>query len=264
MTAAGLLAEALAATSFAGLGPAPIAGILLVVFVAALLRGYAGFGSSLLMVPVLALAIGPTPAVAISLLLEGLATMMLVPSSLKYANRTALWTMGPAAVLGIPFGHLALVSLDPSVTNVAISAVITVMAAMVWRGATLGLPRGAGAQVGVGLSSGFLTGFGSVGGPPLVLYILAGSDAAQHKRADVIAVAGMSQAAGIVSMILFGVLTLGSAAGALLLAPVFFGGGILGARLFRLSSERAYQRIALGALFVSAAALMVVNLTRLV
>jgi len=258
-----LLTEVLAGSPIADLGLLQIAGIAFVVFVAALLRGYAGFGSSLLMVPVLALAIGPKAAVAISLLLEGLATMMLVPSSLKYANRGTLRTMGPAAVLGIPFGHLALISLDPSLTNVAISAAVTVMAAMVWRNKTIGLPRGTGAQVGVGLTSGFLTGFGSVGGPPLVLYILASSDSAIHKRADVIVVAGISQAAGIASMIVFGVLTLGGATSALLLAPIFFGGGVLGARLFRLSSERAYQRIALGALFISAVTLMIINLTRL-
>lgn len=247
----------------AGLGYLPIAGIVLVVFVAALLRGYAGFGSSLLMVPVLALAIGPTPAVAISMLLEGLATLMLVPSSWKYADRGTLRAMGAAAVLGIPFGQMALTRLDPSVTNVAISAAVTAMAAMVWRGEMLRLPRNTAAQAGVGLTSGFLTGFGSVGGPPLVLYILSGSDPAAHKRADVIVVAGLSQAAGILSMIVFGVLTPGAALGALLLAPVFFGGGTLGARLFRLSSERAYQRIALGALLISAAALMMINLARL-
>jgi len=259
-----LLAQVIAGTPIALLSAFQVAGILLVVFLGALLRGYSGFGSSLLMVPVLALAIGPKAAVAISLLLEGLATMMLVPSSLKYANQGTLRAMGPAAVLGIPVGHLALVSLDASLTNVAISAAVTVMVAMVWRGSTLGLPRGTGAQFGVGLTSGFLTGFGSVGGPPLVLYILAGPDKAVHKRADVIVVAGISQAAGIISMILFGVLTPGSATSALLLAPVFFAGGIIGARLFRFSNERAYQRIALAALFVSVTVLMIVNLMRLV
>jgi hypothetical protein len=163
-----LLTEVLAGTPIADLGALQFSGIAFVVFIAALLRGDAGFGSSLLMVPVLALAIGPKSAVAISLLLEGPATMMLVPSSLKYTNRATVRTMGPAAVCGIPFGHLALTRLDPSLTHVAISAAVTVMAAMVWRGSTLGLPRGMGAQFGVGLVSGFLTGFGSVGGPPLV------------------------------------------------------------------------------------------------
>jgi len=76
-------------------------------------------------------------------------------------------------------------------------------------------------------------------------------------------VAGLSQAAGTLLTIAFGVLPPGAALGALLLGPFFFGGGILGARLFRLSSERAYQRIALGALFISAAILKMINLARL-
>lgn len=40
---------------------------------------------------------------------------------------------------------------------------------MLWRGEMLRLPRNTAAQAGLGLTSGFLTGFGSVGGPPLVL-----------------------------------------------------------------------------------------------
>jgi uncharacterized membrane protein YfcA len=247
----------------ASVGALEATGIGLVVFLAALLRGYAGFGSSLLMVPVLALVIGPRTAVAIGVLLEGVATLMLVPATYRFANRHAVRKMGTAAVLAVPLGHLALISLDPSMTNLAISAAVTLMTAMMWRGKALWLPRGTATQISVGATSGFLTGFGSVGGPPLVLYILAGPDAAAQKRADVIAVAGIAQGAAIISMTVFGVLTLGGAVGALLLAPVFFGGGILGAQLFSRSSDRAYQRIALGALFASAVSLMIVNAFRL-
>jgi uncharacterized membrane protein YfcA len=251
------------ASSFGGLGIAQAIGISVVVFLAALLRGYAGFGSSLLMVPVLALALGPKTAVAIGVLLEGVATLMLVPASFKHVNRKTFRTMGAASVIGIPLGQLALTSLDPSVTNVCISAAVTMMAALVWKGAALRLPRGTATQVGVGAASGFLTGFGSIGGPPLVLYILSGSDAAVRKRADVIAIAGVSQGLAIVSLIFFRVLTPSGMVAALLLAPIFYFGGVIGARLFSRSSDRAYQRLALAALLVSAVFLMLVNVIRL-
>jgi uncharacterized protein len=259
----GTLTGLFADTFVVGLNDLQVAGIAAVVFLAALLRGYAGFGSSLLMVPILALVIGPKTAVAISTLLEGLATLMLVPSNFRHVTRGSLVRMGPPAVFAIPFGHVALLGLDPSLSNVAISAAVTVMAAMVWSGSSLRLPRGTGGQVGVGLTSGFLTGFGSVGVPPLVLYVLAGSGPAVNKRADVIVIAGMSQAAAIVSMIVLGVLTPSGAVGGALLAPVFFVGGVLGARLFLFSSERAYQRVALGALLISAIVLTCVNLLNL-
>ncbi len=248
---------------FAGLGGLWIAAILVVTLAAGLLRGFSGFGSSLLLVPVLGLAMGPVAAVAIGTLLEALATLMLVPSSLAHTTRHRLATMGLSALIAIPVGHLALRELDPLLSNLAISAAVVAMAGLMWRGMSLPLPRGTAGETGAGVASGFLTGFGSIGGPPLVLYILAGSDPALRKRADLIVVSGIAQLAAVVSMMLFGLLTFDGASSAAYLAPVFFGGGVLGARLFRKASERAYQQVALGALFLAAVGLLCTNLARL-
>ncbi|MCZ7558738.1 MAG: hypothetical protein M5U30_00645 [Burkholderiaceae bacterium] len=84
-----------------------------------------------------------------------------------------------------------------------------------------------------------------------------------RKRADLIVVSGIAQLAAVVSMMLFGLLTFDGASSAAYLAPVFFGGGVLGARLFRQASERAYQQVALGALFLAAVGLLCTNLARL-
>lgn len=250
-------------TELAGLGGLWIAAILLVTLAAGLLRGFSGFGSSLLLVPVLGLALGPVAAVAIGTLLEALATLMLVPSSLAHTTRRRLATMGVSALVAIPAGHLALRELDPLLSNLAISAAVVAMAGLMWRGMSLPLPRGTAGEAAAGVASGFLTGFGSIGGPPLVLYILAGSGPALRKRADLIVVSGVAQLAAVASMSLFGLLTFDGAGSAAWLAPVFFGGGVLGARLFRRASERAYQQVALGALFVAAVALLGTNLARL-
>ncbi|MEP7299967.1 MAG: sulfite exporter TauE/SafE family protein [Caldimonas sp.] len=244
-------------------GALPISAIVVTVFAAGLLRGFSGFGSSLLLVPVLAPIVGTTRAVVISTLLEGLATIMLIPSNFRHADRNRLVAMGTAACLAIPAGHFALLTLDPTFSNLAISAAVVLMVGVVWRGATLRLPRGTSGEVATGLVSGFLTGFGSIGGPPLVLYILAGPGAARQKRADVIVVAGFAQGVALVSMIVFGLLTLAGAGDAALLAPVFFSGGVLGARLFKRASERTYQRVALGALFGAAVGLLCMNVVKL-
>lgn len=258
-----MLNEIFAELPIQSLGELQIAAIALVVFLAALLRGYAGFGSSLLMVPVFTLAVDPKLAVCIGLLLEGVATLMLVPAALRHADQRTVLSMGSASVLGIPLGQVALLSLDPTVTSLAISLLVTLMAAAAWRGEIFWLPRGPFTRVGVGATSGFLTGFGSVGGPPLVLYALSGSEEAVRKRADVIVIAGVTQAAAIVSMTLFGAFTLAGAASAIFLSPVFYVGGMVGVRLFSKSNERAYLRIAFAALFVSAVSLVIVNAARL-
>ncbi|MBS0305821.1 MAG: sulfite exporter TauE/SafE family protein [Proteobacteria bacterium] len=240
-----------------------IAALLAVTLLGGTLRGFAGFGSSLLIVPAVGLMLGPRVAVVIGTLLEALATAMLVPSSLAHMGHRRVWTMGLASCVAIPLGHLSLLALNPAVSNVAISAAVVVMTVLVWRGAMPALGAQRRADVGVGLVSGFLTGFGSIGGPPRVLYFLADPRAAVYKRADIIGVSGIAQAAAIVSMLGFGLLTLSGAGDAALLAPVFFGGGMLGSRLFRRASDRTYQRVAIAALFVAATTLLGVNVARI-
>lgn len=246
------------------LGEVQLAGVLFVAFLAGLLRGFSGFGSSLLLVPTLGLVIGPATAVVIGTLMEGLATAMLVPSCIAHTSRRRLLTMGPASCVAIPLGHFALIRLDPSFSNLAISTAVVLMSAAVWCQGSFRLPHGTHGDMGAGLFSGFLTGFGSIGGPPLVLYILAARGSAIQKRADIVVVAGIGQAAAFVSMMCFGLLTFGGAGGAALLAPAFFCGGIVGARLFLLASEQTYQRVALGTLFVAAVLLLCMNLVNLV
>jgi uncharacterized membrane protein YfcA len=129
-------------------------------------------------------------------------------------------------------------------------------------GARLRFPRGLSGQISAGVLSGFLTGFGGVGGPPLVLYIVAGDGSALIKRANVIIISGMALVVAMVSMTLFGLLDRQAISGGFVLAPIFLLGGVLGAWLFRIAPERIYQRVALGALVVLSLLIFAVNLVR--
>jgi uncharacterized membrane protein YfcA len=231
-----------------------------VVFLAGVLRGFSGFGSALLVVPTLSLTAGPAVAVAIATLLEGFATLLLVRAALSHTDTRMLMTMVPAASCAIPLGHMVLTHLDAAVSNLLISFAVTCLAAWTMAGAKLRFPRGLSGQIGAGGLSGFLTGFGGVGGPPLVLYILLGSGSAAVKRANIIVISGAALVAAMVSMALFGLLDRQSLGGGFSAAPIFLAGGIIGARLFKIAPEKVYQRVALGALVALSFLIFAVNL----
>ncbi|QIE56016.1 sulfite exporter TauE/SafE family protein [Pikeienuella piscinae] len=233
-----------------------------VVMCAGLLRGFAGFGSSLLIVPVLGFSIGPTVAVAIATMLEGVATMLLLPASLKRADRRMMLIMSPCAAMAIPAGHALLVSLDPTLSNIAISGAVLTMTALIVAGARLPLRHSSAGHAVAGGLQGFFTGFGGVGGPPLVLYILAGEASPATKRASIITVSSISLSIALFSTAHFGLLTREALQGAAVLTPAFLLGGVAGSYLFRMAGDRFFQRVALTGLMLAVLALFTANLTR--
>jgi uncharacterized membrane protein YfcA len=234
----------------------------LLAFLAGVLRGFAGFGSSLLIVPALGMVLGPTIAVTIATLLECLATMLLFFPALQHAKTRVLIPLSCAASVAIPIGHIALTLMNPSLSNLLISFAILCMSLWMINGSAIRFPRGLSGRIFAGSLSGFLTGFGSAGGPALMLYILSGSETAEVKRANVITASGIALIAAVASMYYFGLLERRALTGGLLLAPIFFVGGIIGVQIFKAAPEKYYQRVAVSALVVTSCIMFLANLLR--
>lgn len=143
-----------------------------------------------------------------------------------------------------------------------ISFVVVCLASWSLLGTRLSLPRGRLSQALAGAVSGFLTGFGGIGGPPLVLYILSGEDSPLVKRALIIVISGAALITAIISMSFFGLLAHGSLESGVLLAPTFLVGGAFGARLFHVAPARLYRRVALVALAVLSVVVFAFNVSR--
>jgi len=137
------------------------------------------------------------------------------------------------------------------------------MSVWIIAGSSIKFPRGLFGRILAGLLSGFFNGFGSAGGPPLMLYILSGPEAAQIKRANIITVSGVALITAVISMYYFGLLERRALTNGLLLAPVFLIGGMIGVRVFRAAPERFYRQVALITLVAVSSVMFVANLLRI-
>ncbi len=157
---------------FAGLDAATLAYALVVIFIAAAVRGYSGFGASALIVTSLTLVLPPAEVVPISLLLEIAASLGLLAQVWKDVPwRTMAWLLIGAA-LGMPAGFALLAALPADVMRVVISLLVLLACALIWRGARLSTQPGARAILGTGVVSGIANGTAAVGGLPVVLFFL--------------------------------------------------------------------------------------------
>ncbi len=230
----------------------PAQDLLLAVAVAAaagLMRGFAGFGSGMLMAPVFAILFGPVRTVAIIVLMELVVTAQLLPGIRREADWKLVLTMGIAAGLLMPVGTWLLVSVDPDVMARAIALVVVAFSVVLMLGWRHGGGKPVWASVGIGALSGVLMGSTSLGNPPVVVYLLSGPGTAASNRANFTAYFAVTLTALISMMAFSGLIGRGEILTAAMLLPAFMLGAWVGSRLFRKSGEALYRRVALGILF---------------
>ncbi len=103
---------------------------------AGLVRGFTGFGSALIYMPLVSAVYGPHVAAATLLLIDTVCGLPFAVHALPYCNRRELTPVTIAGALALPFGVLALLWVDPLILRwfiavLALAALATLVAG--WR-----------------------------------------------------------------------------------------------------------------------------------
>ena len=141
-------------------------------FAAAFVRGLAGFGMAILLVPVLALALDPVEAVMATNVLGVLLGLSEAKRLLQNSERSA-WIIAGLVLVSTPAGLWLLTVTEPALARFVIAIIALVAFALVllpWK--PKGKPSGF-LTGGVGVTAGLLTGYAGMPGPPVVPYYIA-------------------------------------------------------------------------------------------
>ncbi|MCB1427173.1 MAG: sulfite exporter TauE/SafE family protein [Zhengella sp.] len=150
-----------------------LAAVLAVLLLAGLVRGFSGFGTGMVAIPVLAATHDPVTAVVVIAIVDSLPQLPAALPALRYARWREVLPLAAGAVLLLPAGLAVLRHGDPLVLRWVIC--LGVLAALValasgWR---YHGPRPPVLSGGVGAVAGFLGGIAGIPGPPPVLYWMA-------------------------------------------------------------------------------------------
>jgi uncharacterized membrane protein YfcA len=225
--------------------------------IAGIVRGITGFGGAMVMSPPMALLLGPLAAVPVVLLLESVAaTPMWVQN-----RRLVRWRLiGPVLAMGfltVPLGTWILLSVDPQVMRRVIAAVVVVFSLVLLVGWRYHGAQRLSTSLGLGAASGALVGATSMGGPPVILYLLAGPDPIATTRANLTFFVGGISFAGVLLLAVTGVMGKPELLLAALLAPGYYGGMVLGTRLFARFNDQRFRQFTLGLMLVVSAGLLI-------
>ena len=149
-----------------------------VVFLAGIIRGFAGFGSAMITVPALAMLYGPAQAVVIEVLIEIPISIGLFRATVKDADKKIVIPMLSMFVLFVPIGALFLKVVDAELMKIIISVLVLVMVAIIGLQDRLIIFVSRTGSLVAGATSGIAQGMTGMSGPIYATVLLARGDSA--------------------------------------------------------------------------------------
>ena len=223
---------------------------MVVTFAGGLMLGYTGWGGMMVSMPFLTILYGPVEALVIMIIGALLVTGSLFPTAARIADWRRMTPILIAMAVCVPIGNLLLFALEPNLIRRIIGWLIVGASILILSGWRYSGPQGAGASATTGVISGLINGFVGLGGPPLVIYMLALKQSAAVQRANTLVFMAITSVLVLGSTFVGGGVTLENSFLGVLTAPFQIAGGWLGARLFLKLPVELFKKFSLVALIV--------------
>lgn len=222
------------------------------VIVAGIVRGFSGFGSAMIIMPVASSVLTPVQAVIFLTAAEIFGPLPNLPAALRQGAPRDIGRLILGAVIALPFGLWVLTVLDPELFGWVISGLVLVLLALLVTGWRFHGAMTRRLVIGTGGLGGFMTGFAGMPGPPVIMLYMASALPVSVIRANLMLYLFA------VDLVLFPVLWLSG----LMVWPVFFLGlligvpnliaNMIGARLFNPDASGLFRTVAYLVIFCSA------------
>lgn len=212
-------------------------------FLAGLARGFSGFGSGLIFMPIASAALGPKVAVASLLVFDFIVAGLPVIRNFDIERARRLLPIALSISAVIPLGGWVAASGNPDVIRWSLSFVVFAALAMItaglkWHGRETLL-----IAMAVGALSGFLGGLAALSGIVVVIYWLARDITPSDLRANMFTLALLTTLVTAVTYTLNGMLTAHVFRVAILMLMPYLAGAWIGTSVFHLASPQTFRKI---------------------
>lgn len=234
-----------------------IAALVIITFVAGLVRGFSGFALSAMVMASAVLILPPVQLIPICWWLEMSASLLMARGGWRDADRGVVKGLVIGSAVGLPLG-LALTTNVSAETSalIALSLLIVLAVTQLFR-IRLAFLATSGGLYGSGLLAGIATGLASVGGMVVALYVLARDAPARQMRGSLVLFLFVSSLITVFTLLAYGVMDRQAAIrGIAFIAPTMLG-VMLGQRLFTPKYEPYYKPFCLSLLIALASIALV-------
>ena len=235
----------------------------LIIFLAAIVRGFSGFGFSLLTITALSLFYPPAEIIPSIFMLELAASLNLLPALWKDIHWKSLGPLTLGCLIATPIGVWALANFPAAPMQIALSIFVLVATFLMWWGYALKTMPGTFASTLAGAASGLSNGAFGIGGPPVILFYFASPAGNVAGRASLVAFFLATDVIGLANQSVHGLITWAAVVQAAVYLPALLAGVWIGARSFKGTDPDTFRKYVLGILALLAVIILVKALVAL-
>lgn len=223
--------------------PSVTAYALCCVFVAALARGFSGFGFTLLSIMSLSFVLPLTTIVPAMVILEIAAGIKLLPAIWRHVHWRSINVLVLSSVVSTPLGAYLLASVSADAVKVVLAVLIVACCIVLISGYKLKKMPSVLQTAVTGAGAGVLNGSLGLGGPPVIVFFLGSPLALEAGRASIIAAFLAMDVAALPAFWALDLFTWQSLQLGLMSLPVLAFGVWCGARMVSGMSEALARKI---------------------
>jgi len=217
--------------------------ICIIAFISATARGFSGFGSALIFMPLASSMAAPRLVATLLLIIDFVGALPMLRDGWRQADRRATAVIVLGALVGVPVGTWLLTRLDPVTTRWIISTFVAALLLLLLSGWRYRGKDHVALSIGIGALSGFCSGLAQTGGPPIVGYWLGRPVASKIARANIVLFFGASDFFSVVNYAASGLINRNAILFSLLVGPIYAAGIGCGTLLFGRASEAVFRGI---------------------
>lgn len=222
------------------------------VFIAGVVRGFSGFGTALVFVPIAATVAEPIWVITMMLIFDLFGPAFLIPRAWRDGEPRDVGVLSMGALIALPLGVYVLTKLQPDIFRWFVSVLSLTMLALLVSGWRYRRALNQVATGAVGMVSGFLSGVAGLPGPPVILSYMSSPRRAAVVRANTMMFLFFTDILALMVFAVKGLLMLFPVlVGGLLSAPYALG-GYIGQLIFNPEKERVYRYVAYAIIATSA------------
>jgi uncharacterized protein len=222
------------------------------IFGAAIVRGFSGFGFSLLSITALSLVYAPAQIIPSIFMLEVAASLHLLPSIWKDIHWRSLLPLTLGCLIATPLGVWALANVPARPMQVALALFVLAATFALWRGYALKSMPGPVASTAAGAASGLANGAFGIGGPPVIVFYFSSPAGDIAGRASLIAFFLITDVIGLSNQAVQGLLSWDAVWRAAAFLPPLLLGVWIGNNSFKSANPEMFRKAVLALLAVLA------------
>lgn len=229
-----------------------------IIFLAGLTQGLAGFGFSLVAVPMLMVFYEPSLLIPIIIVHSTVINILLFSSCRKNARPRRIWPLMVAGAAGIPAGTYLLLIIDHQTLKLIVGVLIIIFGLAYLRNFRYAVKNERLASIPISIASGLLNGSISMSGPPVIFFFTNQGVPKRAFRADLYAYFMFINLVTLPVFLVSGLFTPGVIGTSMTLLPALVAGAFVGQSMTARIDDRSFRTLTLS-LVVSAGAVSVIS-----